>query len=71
MTKPATRRVLHLLVCEGGINPVPLDIPAEVAEHPMGAPLITHDDVIDFHEELAALEVIPPESLRRVRSEQG
>ena len=45
--KAADDRVVRLLL-SGGVVPVPVHVPAEALEiH--GGPVITHDDLLDFH----------------------
>ena len=45
--KAADERVVRLLL-SGGVVPVPMHVPAEALEIHDG-PVITHDDLLDFH----------------------
>lgn len=54
--KPADDRIVRLLV-SGGVQVIEAesaDIPAEVLEHPVAAPALTYDDLLDLHELLAS-----------------
>lgn len=51
VTKQADDRVIRLLL-SGGVVPVPVHVPAEALEVHAGPPL-THDDLLDFHQQLA------------------
>ncbi|MPZ70277.1 MAG: hypothetical protein GEU71_12225 [Actinobacteria bacterium] len=50
--KPADERVVRLLL-SGGVMPTLQDIPAEILE-PKSGPVITHNDLLEFHQLLAS-----------------
>ena len=46
--KPADERTVDLLMA-AGVTYITWNLPAELQEHPSGAP-INHDDLLDFHD---------------------
>jgi hypothetical protein len=45
--KPADDRVIQLLI-SGGVRAIVWELPEEILE-PRNGPLLTHDDLLDFH----------------------